>query len=76
MNLFEGGNAKTKSGEIASKVNIKEFTDEQYESFKKDIIKGYLYYDGPAGGNTHYLGEFSKDGTGYRVGPESLQHFI
>ena len=30
--------------------------------FKKDIIKGYLYYDGPAGGNTHYLGEFSKDG--------------
>ena len=35
MNLFEGGNAKTKSGEIASKVNIKEFTDEQYESFKK-----------------------------------------
>ena len=45
MNLFEGGNAKTKSGEIASKVNIKEFTDEQYESFKKDIIKLVLDFN-------------------------------
>ena len=38
MNLFEGGNAKSKNGAEATKVDIKSFTDEQYESYKKDII--------------------------------------
>lgn len=47
MNLFEGGNAKTKSGEIASKVNIIDFTNAQYESFKKDIIKLVLDFTQP-----------------------------
>ena len=36
--LFEGGNAKAKNGAEASKVNIKAFTDKQYESYKLDII--------------------------------------
>ena len=36
--LFEGGNAKAKNGVEASKVNIKAFTDKQYESYKLDII--------------------------------------
>lgn len=30
------------------------------EKLKADIKKGYLYNDGPAGGDTHYLSDYSK----------------
>ena len=31
-------------------------------AFKKDILEGNIYYDGPAGGDTHHLEKYSKDG--------------
>lgn len=45
MILSEGGNAKAKNGAEASKVNISEFDEEQYESYRKDIIKLVLAID-------------------------------
>lgn len=39
MNINEGGNAKTKNGFEASKVEIAKFSDKQYDDFKNSIIK-------------------------------------
>lgn len=38
MIINEGGNAVTQNGDEAAKVEIKDFTEEQYESFKQGII--------------------------------------
>lgn len=45
MILFEGGNAKAKNGAEATKVIIKDFTEEQYESYKQDMINLVLAID-------------------------------
>lgn len=84
MNLFEGGNAKTKSGEIASKVNIIDFTNAQYESFKKDIIKLVLdfnkkfteTYDEPLFKNTDLItGAKIFSGSGYTFFKKSKEEY-
>lgn len=36
--LLEGGNAHTKDGNYAAKIKIAEFSEEQYESYRKDLI--------------------------------------
>lgn len=55
-----------KYNEDISKLGVKGSPDrKRLDSLKKDIRQGYLTSDGPAGGKTHFLGDFSKAGKFY-----------
>ena len=54
--------------EVIETKNYKEEFSKHYsvekktiKEFKKDILDGHLYDDGPSGGDTHYLSKFSKE---------------
>lgn len=40
------------------------------DELRRDILNSYFMFDGPAGGDTHYLGDYSKSGKYYMFSKE------
>ena len=63
--------ASPKYNKDIPKLGIKGSPDRRrLEELKKDIKNMYLTNDGPAGGDTHYLGDYSKQGKYYMFSKE------